>query len=399
MFKQSNFYRDKFGETINECVNLELRKKYELQAYTFVVYCDSTNKGFIENGKDYYEQLFSTLTYFIATLIVLSTIYDYYTNKLKTRTHYEQLPRSFKDQVLTSFSLPRNFIKLTSNTIENTEADSLRFVNGMKVLLVLAVIVGHTFLLTVVLPIENSEYFEDLHFKSSSKIILNGHIVVQFYFFVSAFLFALKFMEIQQQIKTVAYSFIFKGIFLRYLRLVPAYGYVILFNTSKLLYIQTGPYWRFIAESERSLCRENWWTNLLFVNNYVNITNPCVQQAWYLAAEFHLFIIALFLLIVINRHPKLTKPVFISSIGLSFLIPAIVTYYYRLEGVTISKPENMREATKTSVDYRVMYIPTHTNIANYVLGVVAGWIWFSAKMGKINIDRITVRIEVTLIFK
>lgn len=57
---------------------------------------------------------------------------------------------------------------------------------------------------------------------------------------------------------------------LRFMRLIPIYGLVILFMTSAFKYLGDGPVWRKLKESQEINCRENYWTNLLFINNFVN---------------------------------------------------------------------------------------------------------------------------------
>lgn len=53
------------------------------------------------------------------------------------------------------------------------------------------------------------------------------------------------------------------------------YAFVILWSG---IYFENagGPLWRHILEREQLSCRKNWWTNLLYLNNYIN-TNERVS--------------------------------------------------------------------------------------------------------------------------
>lgn len=31
-----------------------------------------------------------------------------------------------------------------------------------------------------------------------------------------------------------------------------------------------GPLWKLVIYPEAEFCRRNWWTNMLFINNYIN---------------------------------------------------------------------------------------------------------------------------------
>lgn len=57
-------------------------------------------------------------------------------------------------------------------------------------------------------------------------------------------------------------------------RLTPAYAFILLLHATWLPKLQDGPLWPRGAEVERNFCRRNWWTNLLYVNNYVNADEP-----------------------------------------------------------------------------------------------------------------------------
>lgn len=40
-----------------------------------------------------------------------------------------------------------------------------------------------------------------------------------------------------------------------------------------LVHISKGPNWDMFVGEEYRNCRKNWWTNLLFINNYVDNNN------------------------------------------------------------------------------------------------------------------------------
>lgn len=58
-----------------------------------------------------------------------------------------------------------------------------------------------------------------------------------------------------------------------FVRLTPAYAMMIGFYATLFYKFGTGPHWDTWVGSNKNFCRENWWTNLLYVNNYVNVPN------------------------------------------------------------------------------------------------------------------------------
>jgi hypothetical protein len=45
---------------------------------------------------------------------------------------------------------------------------------------------------------------------------------------------------------------------------------IVAFYATLLDKISTGPLWNDKVGTEKQRCVDNWWTNLLFINNYVN---------------------------------------------------------------------------------------------------------------------------------
>lgn len=56
----------------------------------------------------------------------------------------------------------------------------------------------------------------------------------------------------------------------RFLRLTPLLAAAILISLSILQYATSGPRWPILLHTTRSMCEENWWKTLLYVQNYVS---------------------------------------------------------------------------------------------------------------------------------
>nr|CAI5833622.1 unnamed protein product [Callosobruchus analis] len=103
------------------------------------------------------------------------------------------------------------------------------------------------------------------------------------------------------------------------------------------LYIGSGPFWTFINYFFIDYCKENWWSTLLYVQNFVHPNNMCIGQSWYLAVDTQLFVLAPFLLYLVGKKPNwaialLTLLVLVScgsTFGISWLEevgPAVIGY-------------------------------------------------------------------------
>ena len=60
-----------------------------------------------------------------------------------------------------------------------------------------------------------------------------------------------------------------------------------------MIYLGTGPRW-YTVEVAAQGCREEAWTNFLYINNIVD-PNPsvyCMGETWYLAVDMQLFLVS-----------------------------------------------------------------------------------------------------------
>jgi hypothetical protein len=51
--------------------------------------------------------------------------------------------------------------------------------------------------------------------------------------------------------------------------LTPTYAMIMLVLSTLLIHVGSGPFW-FEIERAANNCANNWWINLLYINNYIN---------------------------------------------------------------------------------------------------------------------------------
>jgi hypothetical protein len=61
-------------------------------------------------------------------------------------------------------------------------------------------------------------------------------------------------------------------------RLTPVYAVVVAVYACLLQHLGSGPIWSTKIDREVERCVDNWWANLLYINNYVN-TSAMVSAA------------------------------------------------------------------------------------------------------------------------
>lgn len=60
--------------------------------------------------------------------------------------------------------------------------------------------------------------------------------------------------------------------------MIPTFGLLILFIIYILPHLGEGPLWDFRILKEVENCKENWWTNILAINNLVNPERQVVER-------------------------------------------------------------------------------------------------------------------------
>lgn len=107
-------------------------------------------------------------------------------------------------------------------------------------------------------------------------LVVNGINLVQSFFVIGGFLTAFLFMVQMEKEKGTGLVLILKAAVLRYIRFAPLLILAILMHSTWLYRVGTGPLWDKVNFAERQFCRENWWINMLFLDNYINVENKCL---------------------------------------------------------------------------------------------------------------------------
>lgn len=166
--------------------------------------------------------------------------------------------------------------------------------------------------------------------------------------------------------------------------MTPLYAFVIFFSATWYTRLGDGPVWKQMTEIEYTFCRRNWWTNLLYINNYINYDNACMQYTWFLAVDFHLIIIAAIFFALILKYPKSVLYIFGSSFVYSVVVLAVTIYMKNMDAGLILWPEFLKHVAINTNEYFYFHIATHTNVGNFTIGLIFGYAYF--KLRKANID-------------
>ncbi|XP_055844030.1 nose resistant to fluoxetine protein 6-like [Episyrphus balteatus] len=379
--KEDSEARFQNEKIINTCINYNFEKKYNLQTRSFLEYC-VTNE--LPPNYSYLEIVFLVLLGTLLFLVVVSSNYDrqlknkqvnFQGNEFYQKSLYSLL--FLEDTLLTSFSICRNYYRLVVPSKSELSRD-LRFLETYRFFATLMVVFGHVLLSIKGVPLQNTQFIEQMFYKIESQIFINGTVIIQVFLAMSSFLLCVHFQKTLASKKPGIAEW-GQMILYRYLRLAPSLGFMILLNGSVLPRFQEGPFWKHSVGAENVLCQETWWRNLLFINNFT-LRKSCLQQTWYLATDFQLYVLFAALLIFIARFPKTRNYVLGLAVIISFLCTGLVTYYLELDAAHQETPDSYRYLfwTKGETIYKG-YAPFYMNFGGFVFGTITALIYLKYK--------------------
>ena len=299
--------------------------------------------------------------------------------ELLTSVNIQENNIGFKHKILNvlcAFSFINNGKKLFGT---ETAVGPLAFLNGIRVLSMWWVILGHTFFFAMY-SIDNPVEAGKLVQRFSFQPIINGTFSVDSFFFLSGLLVAyLSFKQIKEKGKLNWPYFILH----RYWRLTPLYLFVILYYAFVMPFTITGPnsYAVYQPQFQESIdvCKKYWWTNILYINNfhpnYGNIQTTCIGWGWYLAndMQFYLVLGPIFI-IALSLHGKLkyAGAAFITVIFLSgIIVRGVLVWYFGI--YSLAGPAT-RHVDNPWAKNSPIYDKPYTRWPVYLIGMITGYI-------------------------
>lgn len=162
-----------------------------------------------------------------------------------------------------------------------------------------------------------------------NAFLLNSPLLVDTFLLLSGFLLArLLLLELEKRKGKINFGLLY---IFRYIRLTPAYLAIIALYATVLPRIGSGPLWNQRMELEKNRCLNSWWTNLLYINNYVDTNQLCMFQSWYLAADTQLFILAPIVLYPLYRFRRFGFSILISLTVITTLVPFLLTFFREID--------------------------------------------------------------------
>ncbi|KAI6197060.1 NRF domain-containing protein [Aphelenchoides besseyi] len=287
---------------------------------------------------------------------------------------YSDFKRSAFATTLMMFSVSRNLRYIMET---KTEDGQIRCLHGARFLSMCWIIFGHTYYyICSSLTTDNLlQTMRDFPKTFYNQLVVQATLAVDSFFFLSGLLTAYIFLgKIRKnQVRLNAWTTWFAYYVRRYLRLTPIYVVVMLMVLTIFPFVSEGPFWRPIQPNN---CADSWWTNLLYLNNFLKQDDP-----------FYTFLP----LLILALHRLRMGGVFIGIAGC--VISSVVTLWITIER---GYPPAPLLTTKLQIvtilnDYWVdLYVKPYCRMSPYIIGCLTGYLLLEKHRPIFKLNTVTV---------
>ncbi|KAI5733761.1 hypothetical protein M8J76_015589 [Diaphorina citri] len=313
-----------------------------------------------------------------------------------------------------SYSRAFSIIYNTQRLCKVDKNEEMTIIYGIKFLAMTTMVIGHKVILLVGNNVQNKDRIERkiLSRKSDLKSLekgwrkleiagltkdtvniayfyfLNGSLLVDTFFVISGFLSAHQLVQHFNRSKNVDFVLVVLD---RIVRIIPSYALVIGFYVWVLPYLNDGPLWKAIVLRESHRCQENWWTNILFVNNFFNENQMCMLQSWFLAVDFQLFLLSFLLIYLCWKWPSIQKWLLGATLLVCMVIPGFMVYRKREWSFFIPSISNLYDPTQVP-HFREMYTKSYNRAIPYVIGIMGAFYTKHLQQAQFQFSSVAVKI-------
>ncbi|CAF1089611.1 unnamed protein product [Adineta steineri] len=302
----------------------------------------------------------------IETLEMKSMTTPHYSDLIQ-RPLLEPTPRRI---FLANFSALRTLRRIF--TMEKKEDEnSFAFINGLRVLSLFWVIIGHSVLDSLAYTsnvVDVLSWTKNIFF----QLIINATFTVDTFFVISGFLTTIAFVR---QVKKEKLSFRLMVLYYvhRYIRLTPAFLLLLSVSINLTPYFGHGPFYPTQKGFEPEACRNHyWWTSIFYIGNLIEPSQMCFTISWYLFNDMQFYWIAPLALIPFVKGRKwiaFTMTIIFVLVGIMSILGILLHY----PNMTVNSFDEFQFAPGTNF-FNTIYVTPWCRISAYAIGLLTGFL-------------------------
>ncbi|KAJ3652186.1 hypothetical protein Zmor_018173 [Zophobas morio] len=202
-----------------------------------------------------------------------------------------------------------------------------------------------------------------------------GRMLVSIFFVISSWLLSVQFFKKLKNDGQIRFRYVLQSIIKRYIRFTSGLTVIIL-HTSWLNHLFRGPYAEPILGTEYNVCRKKWWTNLLYINNFLISDGACLMHTWYLSVDFQLTVLGLFLLWLTQKQPKylLLTSGFVIAFQIIFMFVYLAMNNFKFAMIVTAEMTHYFKITFLK-EWQATWTSTYSNLAPFAFGLCFGYLY------------------------
>ena len=291
-------------------------------------------------------------------------------------------------KIVACFDLAKNFTAIFDTS--RSEDPDLKVLNGVRVISMLWVILGHTFYYAKIGYVSN--VFEILDFMTQFRYsyILSAPFSVDIFFFLSAFLAA---YMLTRQLVADGGKLPFGAIYIgRVMRIYPMYLITVLIFCFVFPLAGQGPGFHNYYKEVENNCGNNWWKNILFINNFTRYGEECLPHTWYVANEMQFFFLTPIFVLLYYKSRMLGYASLILLGTACSILGIVLCFMYDLSASYM----------EFNGDYfELYYRRPYNRITPYLIGLALGFLYYEYKSGKTEnfLTKLTKKVQSSILVR
>ncbi|CAI6365154.1 unnamed protein product [Macrosiphum euphorbiae] len=289
---------------------------------------------------------------FFLTLVLIccgTTLYHY------IRISYNRNPKQTTGESFGSFCDTFSFINSSKALLKFDKNNELNSIYGFKVLMMLFVMLIHRLSHLYDNPMINPKRVETVY-HNGPDIVLTLTNVVDPFFFISGFIMYLNISRSSKKAE-IGIKKIISPIFHRVSRMLPSYCAMMAITAHIVPHHGDGPLWPKIVWEEAEICKNDWWTNLLFINNFLETKYGCLIVNYYVSCDVQFFVVGVIIVYVYMRNSKYGIRLLCMVLALSLSVPFLVTFMTKRIGICLFHLlGSIRTVLDVNKSYRLSYM-------------------------------------------
>ncbi|CAH1712092.1 nose resistant to fluoxetine protein 6-like isoform X1 [Aphis gossypii] len=282
-----------------------------------------------------------------------------------------------------------SFIHSGKFLLNYNKENEFNVLNGLKAIIMLPILLGHRFMYLVGNPIINPKFIEHIYLHGRD-IYLTCMNLTDPFFFITGFLIYTTLVPMFKKLKKESILVkLITPIVYRIIRILPAYCAMMAITAHIVPHLGDGPLWSYKTWDEAEICKNYWWTNMLFISNLIDSKYECLIVSWYISCDIQFCILGVIIVYIYTKNIKFGIGLIIAMLGVSMSVPFIITILTKREGIIkILLPflENTRYSATFNESYRASYMRAFPFFTGIAIGVIID----KLKENKVKFSQMTV---------